>query len=102
MRRPAFPRRGELAALETSTRQPAQCTRFSITWRRRCRQAVWPLKLVERLKIRCGFQFNDRVGNLGRKTYRGASYYDTDLRLQRLFKITERIRLNGSIEALNV
>jgi hypothetical protein len=32
-----------------------------------------------------GFPFNDRVESIGRNTYRGASYYDTDLRLQRLF-----------------
>jgi hypothetical protein len=49
-----------------------------------------------------GFPFNDRVGNIGRNSYRGPSYYDTDLRLQRLFKITERLKLNGSVEALNV
>jgi len=49
-----------------------------------------------------GFPFNDRVGSIGRNTYRGASYYDTDLRLQRLFNITERLKLNGSVEALNV
>ena len=49
-----------------------------------------------------GFPFNDRVGSIGRNTYRGASYYDTDLRLQRLFNITERLKLNGSAEALNV
>jgi len=49
-----------------------------------------------------GFPFNDRVGSIGRNSYRGASYYDTDLRLQRLFNITERLKLNGSVEALNV
>jgi hypothetical protein len=49
-----------------------------------------------------GFPFNDRVGSIGRNTYRGASYYDTDLRLQRLFNLTERLKLNGSVEALNV
>src|SRR5580692_11647554 len=49
-----------------------------------------------------GFPFNDRVGAIGRNTYRGASYYNTDLRLQRLFNITERLKLNGSLEALNV
>jgi len=49
-----------------------------------------------------GFPFNDRVGSIGRNTYRGASYYGTDLRLQRLFSITERLKLNGSAEALNV
>lgn len=49
-----------------------------------------------------GFPFNDRVGSIGRNSYRGASYYDTDLRLQRLFNIAERLKLNGSVEALNV
>ena len=49
-----------------------------------------------------GFPFNDRVGNIGRNTYRGASYYDTDLRLQRLFNLTERLSLNASAEGLNV
>ncbi len=49
-----------------------------------------------------GFPFNDRVGNIGRNTYRGASYYDTDLRLQRLFKLTEWLKLNLSAEGLNL
>jgi len=49
-----------------------------------------------------GFPFNDRVGSIGRNSYRGAPYYDTDLRLQRLFNLTERLKLNGSVEALNV
>jgi len=49
-----------------------------------------------------GFPFNDRVGSIGRNTYRGAPYYDTDLRLQRLFNLSEQWKLNGSVEALNV
>lgn len=49
-----------------------------------------------------GFPFNDRVGSIGRNSYRGASYYDTDLRLQRLFTLSERLKLNASAEALNV
>ena len=49
-----------------------------------------------------GFPFNDRVGDIGRNTYLGAPYYDTDLRLQRLFSCSERIKLNASAEALNV
>jgi hypothetical protein len=49
-----------------------------------------------------GFPFNDRVGSIGRNSYRGASYYDTDLRLQRLFNLTERLKLKASAEALNV
>src|ERR1035441_2949823 len=44
-----------LGATETSSRQPAQCTMCSISWRRHCRRAVSPLKLAERLKIRCRF-----------------------------------------------
>lgn len=49
-----------------------------------------------------GFPFNDRVGNLGRNTYRGASFYDTDVRLQRLFHTTERLNINASAEVLNL
>lgn len=49
-----------------------------------------------------GFPFNDRVGAIGRNTYRGASYYDSDVRLQRPFKLTEQLKLNTSVEALNV
>ncbi len=49
-----------------------------------------------------GFPFNDRVGSIGRNTYRGASYYDTDVRLQRLFEATERLKVNVSAEALNL
>jgi hypothetical protein len=49
-----------------------------------------------------GFPFNDRVGNIGRNTYRGATYYDTDVRLQRLFNTTERLKVNVSAEVLNL
>ena len=49
-----------------------------------------------------GFPFNDRVGNSGRNTYRGAAYYDTDVRLQRRFNITERLNINFSAELLNL
>ena len=49
-----------------------------------------------------GFPFNDRVGSVGRNSYRGASYYDTDARLQRLFHLGERMQLNVSAEALNL
>jgi hypothetical protein len=49
-----------------------------------------------------GFPFNDRVGNIGRNTYRGASYYDTDFRLQKRLNLTERLNLNLSAEALNL
>jgi hypothetical protein len=49
-----------------------------------------------------GFPFNDRVGNIGRNTYRGDSYYDTDIRLQRLLNVTERVTVNLSAEVLNL
>src|SRR3984957_16302878 len=49
-----------------------------------------------------GFPFNDRVGNIGRNTYLGDSYYDTDFRLQRLFNLTERVKADVSGEVLNV
>ncbi len=49
-----------------------------------------------------GFPFNDRVGAIGRNSYRGDSYYDTDIRLQRLLSVNERVKLNLSAEALNL
>ncbi len=49
-----------------------------------------------------GFPFNDRVGNIGRNTYRGDSYYDTDVRLQRTFSLTERLKANARAEVLNL
>ena len=49
-----------------------------------------------------GFPFNDRVGSIGRNSYLGAPYYDTDLRLQRLFHLSEHTRLNLSAEAFNL
>jgi hypothetical protein len=49
-----------------------------------------------------GFPFNDRVGAIGRNTYRGAPYYDTDARLQRLFSVNEHVKINLSAEILNV
>lgn len=49
-----------------------------------------------------GFPFNDRVGNIGRNTYRGAAYYNTDFRLQRRFNFNERLNANLSVEFLNL
>ncbi|MBB6145862.1 hypothetical protein HNQ77_003832 [Silvibacterium bohemicum] len=49
-----------------------------------------------------GFPFNDRVGDIGRNSYRGDSYYDTDVRLQRTFAVTERVKANARVEALNL
>jgi len=49
-----------------------------------------------------GFPFSDRTGTVGRNSYRGASYYNSDLRLQRVFHITERISTGASLEAFNL
>ena len=49
-----------------------------------------------------GFPFSDRTGTVGRNSYRGASYYDTDVRLQRIVKLTERLSTEASIEAFNL
>lgn len=49
-----------------------------------------------------GYPFSDRTGTLGRNSYRGAPYYDTDVRLQRVFSLTERLKAVASMEAFNL
>lgn len=49
-----------------------------------------------------GFPFADRVGTSGRNSYRGASYYDVDMRLQRVFHLSERLSTEASIESFNL
>ena len=49
-----------------------------------------------------GFPFSDRTGTVGRNSYRGASYYDSDLRLQRVFHFTEPYSAEVSIEGFNM
>src|SRR5271163_3947107 len=49
-----------------------------------------------------GFPFSDRTGTVGRNSYRGASYFDTDVRLQRIYKLGERLSMESSIEAFNL
>ena len=49
-----------------------------------------------------GFPFSDRTGTVGRNSYRGASYYDTDVRLQRVFSLGERLKATASMEAFNL
>jgi hypothetical protein len=49
-----------------------------------------------------GFPFSDRVGNIGRNTYRGDSSYTTDMRLQRVFNLGERIKAEASAEVFNL
>lgn len=48
------------------------------------------------------FPFNDRVGAVGRNSYRGASYYNTDARLGRRFEVTEHLKTSVRFEALNL
>jgi hypothetical protein len=49
-----------------------------------------------------GFPFSDRTGTVGRNSYRGASYYASDLRLQRVFHLTERLSTEASMESFNL
>jgi hypothetical protein len=48
------------------------------------------------------FPFSDRVGNIGRGTYRGDSSYITDARLQRGFSLGERVKAEASAEVFNL
>jgi hypothetical protein len=49
-----------------------------------------------------GFPFSDRVGNIGRNTYRGDASYTTDIRLQRVFSIGERLKAEAGVEIYNL
>ncbi len=49
-----------------------------------------------------GFPFNDRVGASGRNAYRGDSYYNSDIRLQRVFHVRERLSTEASFEVFNL
>lgn len=49
-----------------------------------------------------GFPFSDRTGTVGRNSYRGASYYDSDIRLQRVFHLTKRLSTEASVEGFNL
>jgi Carboxypeptidase regulatory-like domain len=49
-----------------------------------------------------GFPFSDRVGLIGRNTYRGKPSYTTDVRLQRSLALNDRFQLQASIEAFNL
>jgi hypothetical protein len=48
------------------------------------------------------FPFSDRVGTIGRNTYRGDPSYTTDIRLQREFSLRERLKLDVSAEIFNL
>jgi hypothetical protein len=49
-----------------------------------------------------GDPFSDRVSNIGRNTYRGVASYTTDVRAQRAFKLTERLKGEASVEVFNL
>jgi hypothetical protein len=49
-----------------------------------------------------GYPFSDRVGNIGRNTYRGDASYTTDVRLQKAFTLGERFTLQASAEIFNL
>jgi hypothetical protein len=49
-----------------------------------------------------GDPFSDRVGNIGRNTYRGAATYTTDVRAQREFRFTELVKGAASAEVFNL
>jgi len=49
-----------------------------------------------------GYPFADRVGNIGRNTYRGDSLYTTDVRVQRIFNLGERLQAEASAEVFNL
>ena len=48
------------------------------------------------------FPFSDRVGSIGRNTYRGDPSYTTDIRLQRVFRVSEKLQAEASVEAFNL
>jgi hypothetical protein len=48
------------------------------------------------------FPFSDRVGDIGRNTYRGDATYTTDIRLQRSFALCEWMKLQASAEVFNL
>jgi hypothetical protein len=48
------------------------------------------------------FPFSDRVGNIGRNTYRGDSSYVTDIRVQRVLNLAERLKAEASLEVFNL
>ena len=48
-----------------------------------------------------GFPINDRVGIEPRNTFKGDSFQSVDLRISRVFKINERLALQGLAESFN-
>ena len=48
------------------------------------------------------FPFSDRVGHVGRNTYRGDSSYTTDMRMLRMLKVREKLSAEISAEVFNL
>jgi hypothetical protein len=48
------------------------------------------------------FPFNDRVGTVGRNTFKGDPYFNLDMRIQRGIPFTERVRGDFSVEFFNL
>jgi hypothetical protein len=48
------------------------------------------------------FPFSDRVGTIGRNTYKGDPYFNLDMRIQRGIPFTERVRGDFSVEFFNL
>jgi len=48
------------------------------------------------------FPFSDRVGTIGRNTYKGDPYFNVDMRIQRGIPFTERVRGDFSVEFFNL
>lgn len=49
-----------------------------------------------------GFTSNDRVGIEPRNTFKGDSFQSVDMRVSRVFKINERLALQGLVESFNM
>jgi len=49
-----------------------------------------------------GFPFSDRVSNIRRNTYLGDSSHTTDVRLQRVFNVSDRLKAQASAEVFNL
>jgi hypothetical protein len=48
------------------------------------------------------YPFSDRVGTIGRNTYRGDDFYNTDIRVQRDVPIGEKVKAEFSAEVFNL
>ena len=49
-----------------------------------------------------GFPFSDRTGTVGRNSYRGAAYYDSDVRVQKVFHLVDHLSTEASMECFNL